>query len=328
MYIIMLQVMDLKTHAELSSLKKSFSDLKSAVNLKLAQRQIVGQTEGYIDNLEEQILLSTVAQNEKSKEFEAKVKELQVFMKSFPSLRKKKMRLVKNMLNFQLNSTSSKWIKDLQSETLFTILVVLELAKKTEANGTLSETLQEGLIQLKEYNDHLERQFQAQTDLIEALKNKVVQQKSFADFIYKLSDMDDVSVIQEELGRYAKSDDRTTTKLVDGIGYIIKLLALSMDNYVKKFKIAKKDSLRSATIPLEISTAHHKVCLNNNCFIFSIIRPYNSVDSSGEWLSNSSEGIISPDDGESLDWNDKRKSLKAVQCDSGFSQRSPSAQSS
>ncbi|RCN52606.1 hypothetical protein ANCCAN_01305 [Ancylostoma caninum] len=70
----------------------------------------------------------------------------------------------------------------------------------------------------------------------------------------------------------------------------------------------------SPIAPLEISTAHHKIC------------PYNSVDSSGKWMSNSSEDI-SPDS-EGNEWDVKKKSLKAVQCGAdGLEQRCASTKS-
>ncbi|VDM81562.1 unnamed protein product [Strongylus vulgaris] len=139
--------------------------------------------------------------------------------------------------------------------------LVLESAKKGE-DATLCETLQQDLIQLKEYNAHLERQFQTQTDIIEALKRKLIEQKSFADLIHKLSAQDDVELIEDGLNNYIKSVDRETGRLAESIAYIV------------------------------------KIC------------PYNSVDSSGKWLSNSSEDI-SPDS-EGTDWGTKRKTLKAV----------------
>ncbi|KIH69210.1 hypothetical protein ANCDUO_00447 [Ancylostoma duodenale] len=136
--------------------------------------------------------------------------------------------------------------------------------------------------ELKEYNAHLERQFQTQTDIIEALKRKLIEQKSFADLVHKLSEHDDVEVIEDGLSNYIKSVDRETGRLAESIAYIV--------------KCASKIRMVSPIAPLEISTAHHKIC------------PYNSVDSSGKWMSNSSEDI-SPDS-EGNEWDVKKKSLK------------------
>lgn len=53
--------------------------------------------------------------------------------------------------------------------------MVLESAKKSEEDSKLSEALQEDLIQLKVYNEQLENQFKAQTDIIDALKERIIK---------------------------------------------------------------------------------------------------------------------------------------------------------
>ncbi|EFO98080.1 hypothetical protein CRE_22686 [Caenorhabditis remanei] len=160
--------------------------------------------------------------------------------------------------------------------------LLYEAAKKAESDGKISQHLEEELIevkikrqyltllflfQVKEFNAHLERQFQAQSDIIEALKKKLLQHRSFCDKINKLSELEDASRIQEELVMFSRENNCDEGKLAANIALIIKDI--------------RKNTFYS---PLEISTAHHK------------IRPYSSVDSSAEWQSNSSEGIVSPDE--------------------------------
>ncbi|CAI2356386.1 unnamed protein product [Caenorhabditis sp. 36 PRJEB53466] len=145
--------------------------------------------------------------------------------------------------------------------------LLYEAAKKSEKDGTISKHLEEELIEVKEFNAHLERQFQAQSDIIEALKKKLLQHRSFCDKINKLSELEDASRIQEELVMFSRENNCDEGKLAANIALIIKDI--------------RKNTFYS---PLEISTAHHK------------IRPYSSVDSSAEWQSNSSEGIVSPDE--------------------------------
>ncbi|KAF1747087.1 hypothetical protein GCK72_023546 [Caenorhabditis remanei] len=145
--------------------------------------------------------------------------------------------------------------------------LLYEAAKKAESDGKISQHLEEELIEVKEFNAHLERQFQAQSDIIEALKKKLLQHRSFCDKINKLSELEDASRIQEELVMFSRENNCDEGKLAANIALIIKDI--------------RKNTFYS---PLEISTAHHK------------IRPYSSVDSSAEWQSNSSEGIVSPDE--------------------------------
>ncbi|NP_001360623.1 JAKMIP_CC3 domain-containing protein [Caenorhabditis elegans] len=145
--------------------------------------------------------------------------------------------------------------------------LLYEAAKKSENDGSISKHLEEELIEVKEFNAHLERQFQSQSDIIEALKKKLLQHRSFCDKINKLSELEDASRIQEELVMFSRENNCDEGKIAANIALIIKDI--------------RKNTFYS---PLEISTAHHK------------IRPYSSVDSSAEWQSNSSEGIVSPDE--------------------------------
>ncbi|ETN76884.1 hypothetical protein NECAME_03313 [Necator americanus] len=404
------------------SLKKSMGDLRDALNLKLAQCEVVGRAEDYIENLEDQLASSNLAHKEKTEQFEARLKELQTQIEVSYSKQKRKkelqieveelrkklteidaikedlteemrttskeltkvkcqlqtkegelererklaeglnehlqrlmethhaekdlsrhteeelkktkelyetsqtalqqLKLEKDELNEKYTQLSSEYekFKEEQRPSIRTELerryediryrlnialekiheyeLVLESAKKGE-DTTFTESLQHDLIQLKEYNAHLERQFQTQTEIIEALKRKLIEQKSFADLVHKLSEQDDMELIEDGLINYTKSVDRETGRLAESIAYII--------------KCASKIRMVSPIAPLEISTAHHKIC------------PYNSVDSSGKWLSNSSEDI-SPDS-EGAEWNMKRKSLKEVQCGDYSEQRNASTKS-
>ncbi|KAL6724299.1 hypothetical protein Aduo_019198 [Ancylostoma duodenale] len=408
---------------EVMSLKKSMGELRDALNLKLAQCEIVGQAEDYIGDLEEQLASTNLAHKEKTEQFEARLKELQTQIEVSYSKQKRKKELqieveelrkklaevdtVKENLTEEMRTTSKELskvryqlqlkdselekekklaeglneqlqrmmenhhaekeiakhteedlrntknlyetsklalqqlkeekdeleekyqqlsseyekFKDEQRPSIRTELerryeeiryrlntaldkiheyeLVLESAKKGD-DSTFIENLQQDLVQLKEYNAHLERQFQTQTDIIEALKRKLIEQKSFADLVHKLSEHDDVEVIEDGLSNYIKSVDRETGRLAESIAYIV--------------KCASKIRMVSPIAPLEISTAHHKIC------------PYNSVDSSGKWMSNSSEDI-SPDS-EGNEWDVKKKSLKAVQCGAdGLEQRCASTKS-
>lgn len=53
--------------------------------------------------------------------------------------------------------------------------MVVESAKKSADDTKLSDILQEDLIQLKLYNEQLENQFKAQTDIIDALKDRIIK---------------------------------------------------------------------------------------------------------------------------------------------------------
>lgn len=113
--------------------------------------------------------------------------------------------------------------------------MVLESAKKSEEDSKLSEALQEDLIQLKVYNEQLENQFKAQTDIIDALKERIIkvvyswcylgqehfQQRTLADFVNKLSDLDDIDEVQTELGHFAQNQDKDTIKFLKNIAHIV-----------------------------------------------------------------------------------------------------------
>uniref|UniRef100_A0A8R1HRM2 Uncharacterized protein n=1 Tax=Caenorhabditis japonica TaxID=281687 RepID=A0A8R1HRM2_CAEJA len=145
---------------------------------------------------------------------------------------------------------------------------LIESGKKTgQQDGILNAKLSSELIQVKEFNSHLERQFLAQSEIIETLKQKLLKNRSFYERINKMVELEDASRIQEELVMFSRENNSDEGKLASNIALIIKDI--------------RKNTFYS---PLQISTTHHK------------IRPYSSVDSSAEWQSNSSEGIVSPDE--------------------------------
>ncbi|KAJ1348342.1 hypothetical protein KIN20_003627 [Parelaphostrongylus tenuis] len=401
---------------EVVSLKKSMSELRNAINLRLAQCHVIGQAEDYIGDLEDQLFSTNLVHREETHQLEERVKELQNQIEESYSKQRRKKELqveveelrkklteidtAKNNLSEELRTTSkeltkvkcqlqsndvelerekklaeslnkqlqnlveshhlekdsfsrveeelnktkelynssktaveqlekernelSKKFEQLSSEyeklkedqrpsirtelerryeeiryRLNTALekiheyeIVIESAKKAE-DSTLSEVLQRDLIQLKEYNEHLERQFKTQTEIIETLKDKLIKQKTFADLIQKLSIQGDIQVVENELNKYLKSVDRDTGRLAE--------------NFIFLLGCASKIRMGSPIVPLEINTTHQN------------IRPYSSVDSSMKGLSNSSEDISPDSDGP--EWNERRISLKEVQCGADFGQR-------
>lgn len=76
---------------------------------------------------------------------------------------------------------------------------------------------------MKEFNAHLERQFQSQSDIIEALKKKLLQHRSFCDKINKLSELEDASRIQEELVMFSRENNCDEGKIAANIALIIKV---------------------------------------------------------------------------------------------------------
>ncbi|PAV62757.1 hypothetical protein WR25_22983 [Diploscapter pachys] len=146
---------------------------------------------------------------------------------------------------------------------------LFEAARKTEGGGNFSQILEQEVVELKEFNAHLERQFQTQSEIIDALKMKIINQKKFNDLVFKLCNLENSSEVEEILSDYAKNRDNEGAKLADCIVFLMKIVRKNHSELMS---------------PLEISTNAHK------------IRPYNSIDSSNEWMSNSSEGMQSPDE--------------------------------
>ncbi|KJH41246.1 hypothetical protein DICVIV_12782 [Dictyocaulus viviparus] len=265
-------------------------DLSNRVGQELSKmKELYNNSKVAIKQLEEEKNQLNEKVEQLSSEFE-KLKEDQR-----PSIRTELERRYED-LRYRLNTALEKIHK---------YELVIESAKKSE-NTTYSEVLQQDLIQLKEYNEHLERQFQTQTDIIETLKNKLIEQKAFADLIQKLSMQRDVEVVIDELNNYIKSVDRDAGRLAENLTYILRYSPV-----FACFQCASTIRMISPIAPLEIHTSHHKT------------RPYNSVDSS-RGRTNSSED--NSQDSEDLEWNESRK--KQVQCDAVFGKRAEITKSS
>ncbi|KHN79171.1 Janus kinase and microtubule-interacting protein 1 [Toxocara canis] len=127
------------------------------------------------------------------------------------------------------------------------------------------------LAQVREYSEQLEKQFATQVQIIDALKDKIIQHKKFTDFLSAAAEEDEQSCedIEQKLENFCQSQQdegsRETTNLLRRL--------------LKKFS-QRENSPRDRS---SAYSAHAKVMA------------YNSADSA-EWLSNSSEAIASLDE--------------------------------
>lgn len=99
--------------------------------------------------------------------------------------------------------------------------LVLESIDKG-GDSTLCDMLQQDIIQIREYNSNLERQFRTQTDIIEAMKRRLTEQKAFADLIHRLAELNETGVVQEHLSSYIKSVDRDSGRLAEDFASILR----------------------------------------------------------------------------------------------------------
>ncbi|VBB32443.1 unnamed protein product [Acanthocheilonema viteae] len=104
-------------------------------------------------------------------------------------------------------------------------------SKSQERNDTVME-----LEQIREYSEQLEEQFTAQVGIIEALKRKIVQQKTLTDFLWSMTESDELSFakIEDKLTRFKSlQQDETDCQLTDAVQ---KLLRLASTNCAYSYK--------------------------------------------------------------------------------------------
>ncbi|VDP11369.1 unnamed protein product [Onchocerca flexuosa] len=84
------------------------------------------------------------------------------------------------------------------------------------------------LEQIREYSEQLEEQFTAQVGIIEALKRRIVQQKALTDFLWSMTESDELSFAKAEdkLTRFKSSQqDEPTCQLTDAIQKLLRLVS-------------------------------------------------------------------------------------------------------
>ncbi|CAI5455698.1 unnamed protein product [Caenorhabditis angaria] len=242
-------------------------ELKMTEALSVQLQQYVSNGQGESSKKEEELKKLKLELENVEKQRQELEKQLKDLAKEYAAYREEQRPEIRTELERRYEEARYRLKNAL--EKIHDYELLYEAAKKSENDGSMSKHLEEELIEVKEFNAHLQRQFQTQSNIIEALKKKVIQHRSFCDRVNKLSELEDPSRIQEELVMFSRENDCDDAKLASNIALIIKDI--------------RKNAYYS---PLEISTNHHK------------IRQYNSVDSSAEWQSNSSEGIVSPDENE------------------------------
>ncbi|VIO85801.1 Conserved hypothetical protein, putative [Brugia malayi] len=96
------------------------------------------------------------------------------------------------------------------------------------------------LEQIREYSEQLEEQFTAQVGIIEALKRKIMQQKALTDFLWSMTESDELSFakVEDNITRFKLSQqDEVDCQLTDAVQ---KLLRLVSANCSYGYEIKKK----------------------------------------------------------------------------------------
>ncbi|CAG9540005.1 unnamed protein product [Cercopithifilaria johnstoni] len=102
---------------------------------------------------------------------------------------------------------------------------VTKLESKSEERN--DDTMIE-LEQIREYSEQLEEQFAAQVSIIDALKRKIVQQKALTDFLWSLTETDELSFAKAEdkLTRFKSlQQDETDCQLMDAVQKLLRLVS-------------------------------------------------------------------------------------------------------
>ncbi|GMT07564.1 hypothetical protein PENTCL1PPCAC_29738 [Pristionchus entomophagus] len=167
---------------------------------------------------------------------------------------------------------------------------VIDAARRVDENrSTYADELQKELEEVKEYNEHVERQFKTQTEIIDALKQRLVSIKGASDFLVSLTSSSSAEV-SSRISDYVKaSRDPEAKKTVSLVGDILE-------------HCTREVELVAICDPLKL-------------------RECRSVDSGGDSLSNGSESSSRHSDDE--DWTSNRSGSELRP---GFV--SPAAQSS
>ncbi|GMT36659.1 hypothetical protein PFISCL1PPCAC_27956, partial [Pristionchus fissidentatus] len=150
---------------------------------------------------------------------------------------------------------------------------VIDAAKRVDENrSTFADELQKELEECKEYNEHIERQFKTQTEIIDALKQRLLSIKAASDFLISLTALPPTDV-HKRMHEYAKeSRDPETRKTVN-------LMADIVEHCTREVELV------AICDPLKL-------------------RECRSVDSGGDSLSNGSESSSRHSDDE--DWHSNK----------------------
>ncbi|KAF8356139.1 hypothetical protein PRIPAC_97762, partial [Pristionchus pacificus] len=150
---------------------------------------------------------------------------------------------------------------------------VIDAARRVDENrSTYADELQKELEECKEYNEHIERQFKTQTEIIDALKQRLVSIKGASDFLVSLTSSPAVEVSSRINDYIKESRDAEAKKTVSLVGDIVEHCTRDVE------LVAICDPLK--------------------------LRECRSVDSGGDSLSNGSESSSRHSDDE--DWASNR----------------------
>ncbi|GMR60356.1 hypothetical protein PMAYCL1PPCAC_30551, partial [Pristionchus mayeri] len=153
---------------------------------------------------------------------------------------------------------------------------VIDAARRVDENrSTYADELQKELEECKEYNEHVERQFKTQTEIIDALKQRLVSIKGASDFLVTLTAAPPAEV-PSRISEYVKaSRDAESKKTVSLVGDIVE-------------HCTREVELVTICDPLKL-------------------RECRSVDSGGDSLSNGSESSSSRHSDDE-DWTSSNRS--------------------
>uniref|UniRef100_A0A915Q4I7 Uncharacterized protein n=1 Tax=Setaria digitata TaxID=48799 RepID=A0A915Q4I7_9BILA len=106
------------------------------------------------------------------------------------------------------------------------------LAKLESKDQERNDDTAKELEQIREYSEQLEEQFTAQVGIIEALKRKIVQQKALTDFLWDITESDELSLakVEEKLNRFKLSQQHEgDCQLTEAVQKLIRLLLADCD---------------------------------------------------------------------------------------------------
>ncbi|CAJ0577292.1 unnamed protein product, partial [Mesorhabditis spiculigera] len=241
---------------QLSEMKQTTLELERA---KQTQIKEMDKLRFVLQQKEEQLAKQSLPDSDgaEAQKLREEVRRLEIEVEK---LRNEQRPAIRTDLERRYEETKYRLHAALEKCSQFEIFV--EAAKKRE-NKEFASALQEEIIEIKTYNEHLERQFQAQTEIIDALKHKIIQNRLFGELVAKCEKLS-LGECEREIFRL-EADHPEDRDLVKGCQALRRVL--------KKTPYAQGS-------PLQIAT-HSKV------------RPSNSTDSSG-CLSAGSDGMGSP----------------------------------
>ncbi|CAJ0564540.1 unnamed protein product, partial [Mesorhabditis spiculigera] len=242
---------------QLSEMKQTTLELERA---KQTQLKEMDKLRFVLQQKEEQLAMQSLpdADGAEAQKLREEVRRLEIEVEK---LRNEQRPAIRTDLERRYEETKYRLHAALEKCSQFEIFV--EAAKKRE-NKEFASALQEEIIEIKTYNEHLERQFHAQTEIIDALKHKIIQNRLFGELVAKCEKLS-LGECEREIFRL-EADHPEDRDLIKGCQALRRVL--------------KKTPYAQGNSPLQIAT-HSKV------------RPSNSTDSSG-CLSAGSDGMGSP----------------------------------